>query len=353
MQIVVVRGADLEVSTVDRWRAIQAGNADLASACFSPEFTQVAAAVRKDARVAILEDAGRTVGYFPHHRLPMGICKPIGAGLSDFNGLIVESGVQCETSMLMKACGCRRYEFQHQLAGQEAFVECATFRGEASYMDLSKGFNAYAEDRRAHGTMQLKKVEGLARKLAREVGSLRFVADVRDEVVMNRLYELKSRQYRETGLTDIFAIPWMREFVARMFASRTGGCMGMLSALWADDELLAMHFGIRSETVLTYWFPVYDPRFARYSPGLILLLRLAEWCATQGITRIDLGKGDAFYKKRLASGGIALIEGVYDRTLLVGGLLALRRRFYGLRHGSGMLARIAGAIRGLETTLRR
>jgi CelD/BcsL family acetyltransferase involved in cellulose biosynthesis len=90
--------------------------------------------------------------------------------------------------------------------------------------------------------------------------------------------------------------------------------------------------------VLTHWFPAYDREFARYSPGTILTLRIAEAAAAAGLEHVDLGKGDEPYKARLAT-----------RTLTLGeGALALDTPLARLH-----LARLAALRRGEAAVLAR
>jgi hypothetical protein len=83
----------------------------------------------------------------------------------------------------------------------------------------------------------------------------------------------------------------------------------MLSLLYAGDRLVAGHFGMRSRTVWHYWFPAYDAEMAKYSPGLILLLKMAEYAPSIGLRTIDLGKGMCLYKERLMSAAVPLASG--------------------------------------------
>src|SRR5678816_1993574 len=92
---------------------------------------------------------------------------------------------------------------------------------------------------------------------------------------------------------------WGRELVERIHSAHEAGFAGMLSLLYADDRLVAGHLGMRSRTVWHYWFPAYDAALAKYSPGLILLLKMAENAQSLGLRAIDLGKGLSQYKERL------------------------------------------------------
>src|SRR5262249_19546337 len=87
-------------------------------------------------------------------------------------------------------------------------------------------------------------------------------------------------------------------------------------------RLVAGHMGMRSQSIWHYWFPAYDPRTAKYSTGLILLLKMAEHAPQIGIRIIDLGGGMGLYKARLMNAS----------TLLASGRLELPswRAFYGV-----------------------
>ncbi|CAM5675051.1 hypothetical protein MAUB1S_03880 [Mycolicibacterium aubagnense] len=61
--------------------------------------------------------------------------------------------------------------------------------------------------------------------------------------------------------------------------------------------------------VLACWFPAYDPSYARYSPGLVLHLRMAEAAAAEGIGLLDMGRGPAEYKDALKTGELAVQRG--------------------------------------------
>ena len=57
------------------------------------------------------------------------------------------------------------------------------------------------------------------------------------------------------------------------------------------------------------WFPAYDERFAKVSPGLLLLHEIFRAAPDLGITRVDLGKGGAHYKTYYASYEVPLDAG--------------------------------------------
>src|SRR5206468_1304391 len=119
----------------------------------------------------------------------------------------------------------------------------------------------------------------------------------------------KSRQYVASSKDDLFARDWPRRIVGRIHQTQAEDCAGILSILYAGNRLLAGHIGMRSRTVWHYWFPAYDTEFAKYSPGLLLLLKMAEHASALGLHVIDLGMGTSLYKDRLANRSVALASG--------------------------------------------
>src|SRR5205823_3559960 len=97
--------------------------------------------------------------------------------------------------------------------------------------------------------------------------------------------------------------------VKRIWVEKEPEFSGSLATLRAGGRLVAMDFGIRSRSVLHGWFPAYDPNLGAYSPGTILSLAIIALAPSHGISMIDLGKGRAFYKQRLANASIPLLEG--------------------------------------------
>jgi CelD/BcsL family acetyltransferase involved in cellulose biosynthesis len=118
----------------------------------------------------------------------------------------------------------------------------------------------------------------------------------------------------------------VRELLERVRSVRTPAFSGVLSALYLGDKLAAAHFGMRTATVLHYWFPAYDAELSAHTPGNICLLELADAVAAGGVRRIDLGKGPERYKQALASGSTPVAEGALYLRAPVGALWRARHR---------------------------
>ena len=146
-------------------------------------------------------------------------------------------------------------------------------------------------------------------KLEREVGPVRFEVHSKETRVLRKLMRWKSRQCPLVGKLDIFSIQWVIDVVQKIHAERHENFAGLFSLLTVGDLPIAGHMGMRSKSVWHYWFPAYDPGYAKYSPGIILLLKMAEHAQELGISTIDMGSGRALYKQRLMNGVVPLAEG--------------------------------------------
>jgi len=316
---------ELDSTLIEAWRSVQAGCDAFESPYFCPEFTQAAGRVRDDVRVVVIENGGRPVGFFPHQRTSLGMGKPVGGPLSDYHGVIADPGSEWELDALMRAAKLSVWTFDHLVGDIRKFAAHVTARAASPQMDLGSGYERYAQGRRDAGTDYIRKTEALARKLEREVGELRFTLHEPESGVMERLFGWKRDQYRRTRVTDALGAPWIGRLLRAIALTRSPGFAGVCSVLRAGDRMTAVHVGMRSRNVLHYWFPAYDPELAKFSTGIILLLRMAQALAECGVGTIDLGKGDAQYKQRLMTGAAELCEGFVEVPSLLSSARRLRR----------------------------
>lgn len=308
MKVTVVRPAELGPAELGRWRSLARESEPLRNPFLAPEFSLAVGAARDTARVAVLEDGSGIAGFFPHERRGRFLGTAIGAGISDCQAVVHRPGLHWQAVELVRACRLPVWEFDHLVATQPAFAPYHAQVAGSPVMDLAGGFPAYVAARsRENGA--IRSLERKARKLAREVGELRFEYEVADPGLLRTLMHWKSDQYRRTRARDQFASRWVTQVVTDLLATRAPSCTGTLSVLYAGDRPVAAHFGLRSEHVLSYWFPAYDPELGRYSTGLLLLLRMAEQAAAQGVGLVDLGRGQQRYKDELKTRELPVAQG--------------------------------------------
>jgi CelD/BcsL family acetyltransferase involved in cellulose biosynthesis len=356
VKVSVVRPQELGASELAAWRAMQRSSPKLVNAFLSPGFTLAAGRVRPSARVAVLEEGQDVVGFFPFEQGRFRVGRPIAAGVCDAQAVIHAPGLEWNAQDLLKGCDLDVWEFDHLIGGQIASVGPNVSCRNSPIIDVSQGYDSYIAERQRSSKKIFKSTLYKQRKLERDLGGTRFEFDAQDPEALSVLMRWKSAQYRRTGRRDRFAIDWIERLVRDLFETRSPGCVGTLSVMYAAERVVVAHFGLRSDSALSCWFPAYDVGLARYSPGLSLHLKMAEAAATAGFRYLDLGKGDEAYKESLKTGDVPIGEGWIDRPSAV----ALARRVQrtprraafklisshpALRHAARKVLRQAGSLR--------
>ena len=305
------RPDELGQTEIATWQSMQRATASLANPFLSAEFALAVGRFRPTARVAVLYDGPSIAGFFPFERRRLGAGVPIcGWPGTLCQGLVHAPGAEWDPRDLLRGCGLSIWQFDHLVAGQKPFERYQAATAPSPVIDLSDGFAAYRARLEAKSPRFSRDIARQARNLARDAGELRFVADSRDVNLLRTLMAWKSEQYRRIAAIDRFDRPWVVGLLDALHQTHGPHVNGVLSALYAGDEPVAAQFGMRSGNVYAGWFTAYDPRFAKYSPGLIGFLRMAEGLAGAGVHTVDLGEGAAAWKERLKSYDIVVGSGI-------------------------------------------
>ena len=308
VQVRVVRPSDLGELDRAAWRGAQRADPSLSSPFLAPEFALAVDAARDDARVAVVDGLGEAPAFFAFS-VDEHVGAPIGATISDAQALVGGTDAPWDAPALVRSSGLESWRFDHLVSTQVAFTPFHHARHASPVADLSHGHDAYLDEVRARSKDVLSQSARRRRKLGREVGDVVFEWHDPASATLETLFAWKSAQYRATGVWDRFDQPWIVEVVRTLAATVSEGLTGAVATLRAGDTLVAVHLGLLGPDRLVWWFPAYDPRFAAYSPGLVLLLDLVAESATRGVQLVDLGRGEHHYKLRVATGSYDVAEG--------------------------------------------
>lgn len=289
---VEIAGVDtLDATDIALWHAMIAGNPDLASPYFHPEFTRIAARVSPHAAVAVFRRGNRTVGFFPHQRRGSAV-QPLAAPMNDYHGVIALPGEAPsleEVAMAMKAARLN----------VGAWVGTAT-EGEPRetlMVTMPAGFDDWYVERRKTWGKYYKDKERARRSLETELGEVRVELGLKDPALLDHLIDLKRAQYRRTGRHDVFACGWTQQLLHDLMAGGADGFGGSLAAMWAGGNLVAVEYSLHSGAHYHFWFPAYEPGLSRCSPGILLTLETMRLASQQGYRVFDFGFGGEGYKK--------------------------------------------------------
>ncbi len=302
---------------ITAWSAIQRSHAEFSSPFFRPAFTRLVAFVRPDVEVAVLEEAGAPVGFFPFQRTFFNAGWPVGSGVNDYHGLIAPPDVQCDPCELLHACRLSSWHFDHLVPVHAPFKSKAWSAADSPYIDLRDGFDSYLRSRE-NGSRIMADYRRKKRRIEREVGPLRYEPHVSTPAVLATCIRWKVQQYRRTGVVNIFKYSWTAKLLHSILDYHSRDFASAMPVCYAGDRIVAVNFGMRSGDVFHSWFPAYDAELAQYSPGLLHFVEMMKAAKSQGINRIVLGKGDESYKKRLMNGADRVAQGCVDMRQALG-----------------------------------
>ena len=286
-----MRPGELGPAEISAWQSMQRATPSLANPFLSPEFAVAVGRFRPDAQVAVLTEGQSITGFFPFERRRLSMGVPICGWLTPCQGLIHAPGVEWDPRELLRGCRLSAWRFDNLIADQRPFGPYQAATAPSPMIDLADGFDAYYAKLRLKSPRFCRELARKTRKLAREAGELRIVADSRDTNMLRTLMAWKSDQYRRTSHVDRFEQPWLAGLLYALLATRGDHVSGLLSVLYAGDQPVAAQFGLRTRNLLVGWFTAYDTRFGKYSPGLIQFTQMAEELAAAGIRRDRHGQG--------------------------------------------------------------
>lgn len=153
-----------------------------------------------------------------------------------------------------------------------------------------------------------------ARRLA-ESGDMRLLVHVPKEeraAAVSAMARQKSRRWKETGSRDLFAEEGYLSFYQHLAAHGIVNGEVVVSGLQLNGQWIATHWGIRYGTRFYWLMPGYEAeRWARYSPGRVLLDAVVQWSIDAQLTVFDLTVGDEGYKRQWTDQVLPLYAGIY------------------------------------------
>jgi len=319
------------------WDRIRGLRPTLRGPYFTLDWCDQVQAARGDLEVVRITRGEALVGFLPFHRGRFGALRPAAGPLSDVHGFIAEADAVIDAPGLVAALGASAFRFTAAPPDDPGLGPCGR-AGEGYGIGLDDGYDAYVLARSKARPKAFRNLRARLRKIEEAGLALEFRGDDRSADTLDAIIALKRLQYRRTRQIDVFGPPWTGRLLHNLVGLEGEGLRGRLTSLWLGGRLAAGHFGLQAEGVLHYWFTAYDEAFAAFSPGVVLLHRLAAAAAAEGVTRIDLGGGDYRFKHEFADLRPPVVGGVVrGRGLLAGavsGADAAARRFSRLPLGS-------------------
>jgi CelD/BcsL family acetyltransferase involved in cellulose biosynthesis len=305
MRVTVVRPGDLGSSEACLWARFQKSSPELQNPFFSLTFAQAVGRHRPNSRVAVVEAGGAIQAFLPFDLGPQRIGLPLGDPMINLQGFISD-GAAIDARQVIRKAGLRGWRYIGAPADQPALA-AHHYPGtlvEAPFIDLSDGYKSYYASRSKKFTADFGKQW---RSLERRVGpvSLEWGAAAPDH--LRQLIEWKSAKYYTARQS--FSDPATRNLVEELAVTSNEDCAGLVTVLRAGERVVAISADLICPGVLTGWFTAYDDDMAKFSPGKLAMLALAEEAARRDITRYELGASHDSYKSRVTNASYAVAGG--------------------------------------------
>jgi CelD/BcsL family acetyltransferase involved in cellulose biosynthesis len=306
MRVTVMKPGDLGPAEAARWAELQRTPPVTLSPFLSLTFAQTVGRHRPGARVAVVEDGGQIEAFLPFDLTARGMALPIGYPMNNLQGFVC-SAAPVDAKAVLRQAGLRGWRFKHAPADHEP-LRPHRYTGSDSQcllVDLSAGYDVYHK--------------GLSKSLTAEIARRRRALERRFDAVslewhsaepaaaLNKLIEWKSKMYGPSR--ELFADPAATRIVEELSTSASDDCAGVLSVLSAGPDPIAVALWLAEPHGLAGWFTSYNAEFRKSSPGLMILLAVAEEAASRGITLFDFGGWPDDHKRRIANGSYPVVGG--------------------------------------------
>ncbi len=338
----------LDAEDRQRWICAMQANPLLNSPFLHPQFVQLVHQVRPDTKIMIAEDQNARKAWFGFHPLQNGLARPVGAPMSDHQGMVHETGFAIDAAKVLAAAEIGALPFSGWNITDDAWQTHCTHFEDTQLLDISNGSEAYLATQKQTHHKYFKKMRQRARAVVRDHTSANFMVCPNDPELFEQLMHWKHEQYARTGKLNVLEISWIDGLLRQIYQQKDPDFQALLCGYQIGGKWAAAELGLLAGGVYHSWIAAYDHAFSRVSPGLLLLHGVIEQAETLGITQIDLGRGHDHYKKYYASTNRPLAAG----CMMQNGPAATQRKIvYALCDGAGKLplgrlAKLPGRIAG-------
>lgn len=333
-------GARLSAADVLAWRDLLRIAAPQGHAFLTPTFTAAAARAFGRVQVCFIEDGAGIAAILPYQYLSpfsavMKAGVRVGEEMNDLFSIIARPTFRCSPGEMLRFAGLNYLYFTHLEETQSQYGLTGEQPSGGLRILLPNGGARYLEDLSRTNPKFSKDTERRERRAEKDIGPIRFcLRESNPTMWLQQVIAAKRAQYLRTKNIDWLAAPGRRKLLELLAHSNDPDCSPVVSTLMFGDTWAAIHFGLTSKNTLHYWFPVYNPSFAAYAPGRLLLHHVIANAHEAGIQVIDRGAGESQAKMDFPSERHLFYTGAWHTS-------SLRAFVYaGYRSASSRLSRL-------------
>ncbi len=306
MRVDVIPIKELSENMKQDWLKLQLSNPTLISPFFHPELFVTVGQYCPDIYVALLYQENRLAGFWPFQKnqklsaaQPMRFCN--------FEAIICAPDQIWDIDTILKKARLSSWNFESMLELKNIRSKNKNFQIFNSYrIDLTDGLEKYwnfIETKK----VRLKDLNDKRRKMGIIKGPLRFISNCTDIKILHKFMQWKiSRHEQDPQWASLTS-----KMLEHIFYLKDPLLKGVMPALYAGDELLAVDFHLRHQDYLGGLHRTFNPNFEKYSVGVLLLHDLINEHKALGYNIFDLGPGEFQYKIEYSNTSFPVIKGSF------------------------------------------
>ncbi|NVN19343.1 GNAT family N-acetyltransferase [Muricauda sp. HICW] len=273
---------------------------------------------------------------------PSHIIKPVLTGKVDDEGRyqvsLGENQDKDKTYTIIDVPDHQPVKFMESLASHSRLVSplyqgyLIELNGHDSFEDYFRArFNAKgARNLRRQGKKLIK--ETFARKVTYYGNTERETLDM----LFEKLGQFLEKRFEQKEVSN-YEIPLLPLY-KKMFQKLLPEKKAVIFSLLDGNDPIALGIGFIYGDTLYLFNIAYDMDYSQYGPGNQIMIEAVAWCFDNGITRVDMGRGDFLHKRKWVNTSYTYTQiDLYDPKNIGTRLRALlswtlnTSRFYGIR----------------------
>lgn len=268
---------------------------------------------------------GMPIAYFPYQfssRLNrfLGLAERIGGNLCDISAPLSSTLSTSKFKIILENSAVNGFHVSH---APTELIEELPISNERLEIGLAAQIEntglEYWNSKMLKNRSYSQDLNRCERRLADFAKDLKFeISSSQTEELLDLLIELKRKQFRRTNVPDAFNQSWKIKLLKILAKSVSESCIGVFSWIYEKRSPIALHFGLKSKTVFSYWLPTYAAEYSRFSPGKILLKNILTSIPARSTKYFDFGLGDSSYKRQVANFEYTMSRGYWFKPGLSG-----------------------------------
>jgi CelD/BcsL family acetyltransferase involved in cellulose biosynthesis len=307
MRVQVIPIKELSENLKKGWLSIQASNQDLTGPCFHPELFVAVGKFNPQVYVTVLCDGKKSLGFLPFQKdQRLSIAKPID--FCDYDAIIGSKDDRWDIDKILKQSGLKGWEFKaltdfNKISTNNIHLE----KKDSPRVDLTYGYEKYL-DYQKQKKISYSNLMYKMRLLERNIGPIHFVPICNDVAVLHLMLSWKKQRYNcPSDWIDLAT-----NLLEYLYYFKNSSLSGVLSVLYAGDDIIAAVFNLRYQGILHYLMPSFNPIFSKYSPGSLMAYYLISELHAFQCNILDFAPG-AYrqYKWDFANSSLPIIRGTF------------------------------------------